>query len=178
MQDWALQSALFEMADVLCFSFDLELHEARPVPDWFRVEGVQATAFARDATGGVYAITQRGPLSSGYGIHADPSGRAAVLGRSLGEVVGVVIALPYWRDVLTLSAGGNLERMRLAACELEAAALDDIPALADARDELFRVLPLATPTDPVELLHQLNVEAPPTLSIVGDDGWQYRSLVC
>jgi hypothetical protein len=141
MLDWALQSALFEVADVLCFSFDLELCDFAAAPDWFHVSDAECKAFATDATGGAYAVATLRPDNRRYGIHADPRGKAAVLGTSVQETVAMVIALPYWRDLLKLTDTGELAQMRRLAESLEAEVQDDIPAIDEARVELWKLLP-------------------------------------
>jgi hypothetical protein len=176
MLDWALQSALFEVADVLCFSFDLELTELGPAPDWFHVTDAECKAFATDATGGVYAVATFQPGSKRYGIHVDPRGRAAVLGTSVQETVAMVIALPYWRDLLKLTDSGELAQMRRLAETLEAEVQDDIPAIDEARAELWKLLPITADRDPISRLYELNVAAPPPVVVLGSDGWEYRSL--
>jgi len=175
MLDWALRSALFEVADVLCFSFDLELSELADAPDWFHVADADCKAFATDATGGVYAVATLRGSHKRYGLHADPRGRAAVLGTSVQETVAMVIALPYWRDLLKL-ADGDLDRMRRLAETLEGEDQDDIPANDDARAELWKLLPIDAPPDPVKRLRDLNAAAPPLLVVLAQDGWQYKSL--
>lgn len=174
MLDWALKSALFEVADVLCFSFDLELHELRPPPNWFHVEHAECKVFATDATGGVYALATQEAGAKRYGIHADPKGRSAVLGTSVQETVAMVIALPYWRDLLKLADSGELEHMRRLADTLEAEVQDDIPGIDEARKELWKLLPIEPLSDPIGSLHELNLASPPPLVVLGSDGWQYR----
>jgi hypothetical protein len=175
MFDWALRSALFEVADVLCFSFDLELSELADAPDWFHVAQADCKAFATDATGGVYALVTLISGHKRYGIHADPRGRAAVLGTSVQETVAMVIALPYWRDLLKL-AHGDLDHMRRLAETLEGEVQDDIPAIDDARAELWKLLPIEAPRDPVKKLRDLNATVPPLVVVLAQDGWQYKSL--
>jgi hypothetical protein len=176
MLDWALRSALFEVADVLCFSFDLELQQLSSPPDWFRVADADCQTFAADATGGAYAIATFEPTKRRYGIHVDPCGKSAVLGGSVQETIAIVIALPYWRDLLKLAKSRELDPMRRLADTLEAEVQDDIPAIDDARRELWRVLPLEAPADPVRRLYDLNLASPPAVVVLGADGWQYRSL--
>lgn len=176
MLDWELRSALFEVADVLCFSFDLEPHELSSPPDWFRVADAECKTFASDATGGVYAITTLKPDGPRYGIHADPRGKTAVLGSSIQETVAMVIALPYWRDMLKLANSGQLAHLRELAETLEAEVQDDIPAIDDARRELWKLLPIATPKDAVRRLYELNLASPPKLVVLGADGWQYTPV--
>jgi hypothetical protein len=173
MQDWELTSALFEVADILCYSFDIDLHEARPAPDWFSVPGARATAFATDATGGVFALCETEGQGPSYAIYVEPRARAVVLGNSLADAIRLIIALPYWRELAGPGSGRALDTLRQQANVFERELLEDMPAANDAREELYRVLGVAPLPDPLMRLWQLNGMAPPQLTIAAADGWVY-----
>ena len=65
----------------------------------------------------------------------------------------MVVACPYWLDILKFSAGGDLAEMRRAAHALEAT-LDDEDEVNETREEIRGALDLPEPDDPVGALYE------------------------
>jgi hypothetical protein len=47
-------------------------------------------------------------------VYASSEGQAGLLASNLAEGLAIVVWLPYWRDRLKLSGGGQLDEMRRA----------------------------------------------------------------
>ncbi|MGC4094426.1 MAG: hypothetical protein QM756_42245 [Polyangiaceae bacterium] len=174
---------LLEVRDVLTFSFDFELLEepiaseeyATPSP-WvpaFRVPNASAQIVGRDATGGVYvSCLLPGPRQT-Y-LHIDTQGHAALLGSDLEHALALLIALPYWHQLLLEAPSEDLEALRDLAAHLEREVCDDLPDLQAARAYLHDFLQLPALSDPVKYLHALSVERE-AVTVLSPHGWRYTS---
>lgn len=179
------RSRVREVWDVLAFTFDFDLFErplgsdeyATPAP-WlpaFVVPGAVASVVGRDGTGGVYVRCERGRQSCI--LHIDTRGSAVCIGEDLPQAVALIVALPYWPELLMECPSGELAAMRELAVRLEREACDDLPALPAARQDLQSFLELPVLADPVQRLHQLAVEQPAPVSVWSPHGWRYESPV-
>jgi hypothetical protein len=182
------RSRVREVWDVLAFTFDFDLFErplgsaeyATPAP-WlpaFVVPGAAVSVVGRDGTGGVYIRCERGRQRSilhNYILHLDTRGSAACIGENLPQAVALIVALPYWPELLTQCPSGELSAMRELAVRLEREASDDLPALPAARQDLQTFLELPQLADPVARLHELAVQQPPPVSVWSPHGWRYDS---
>lgn len=72
---------------------------------------------------------------------------------SFEAFIQLVVARPYWLDILKFSAGGDLQEMRRAADALEAT-LDDEDDVNAAREEVRGALDLPEAADPVGALYE------------------------
>ena len=159
-----------EVLEQLSWSFDLCFGADPAQPQWFSVDGVDAIRpIARDSTGGVFALLAGSPRV----LYVSSEGAAGILAASLEEFINLVVACPYWHDLLKFSGNGNLDEMRRAAAVLDAGTVGD-DDLAEARGLLKSLLGLPNPLDSVGSLHQ----AVSTSNVVvrGLDGGVYRSL--
>ena len=181
-----LRKRLLEVREVLMFTFDFELLEqpldaeayATPSP-WlpaFVVPNAQTSVVGRDATGGVYLACQRSDGQTRC-LHIDTLGHAVPLGENLEQLLGLLVALPYWRELLLGCASGDLTEMRALAERLELEVCDDLPALPSARTDLLTFLELPEFSDPVARLHQLAVLDSELVSVMSPHGWQYASPI-
>lgn len=184
------RSRVREVWDVLAFTFDFDLFErplgpaqyATPAP-WlpaFVVPGAAVSVVGRDGTGGVYIRCERGRPRSilhDYILHLDTRGSAICIGEDLPQAVALVVALPYWPELLMQCPSGELAAMRELSVRLEQEACEDLPALPAARQDLQSFLELPRLADPVLRLHQLAVEQPPPVSVWSPHGWRYESPV-
>src|SRR5688572_19057295 len=143
-------SRVLEVRDVLAFSFDFEPFEcavgseayATPAP-WlpaFVVPSATVDVIGRDATGGAYAYCEQGQHS--YCLHIDTRGHAVPLGENVQQALTLVLALPYWLELLSQCPSGELSALRQLAPRLEREACEDLPDLAAARLELLTFLQL------------------------------------
>lgn len=162
---------------VLAYSFDFELLRSPQTPDRYSVAGRQTQAHACDATEGQYASCKGSPDPVPLWIYVGTDGRAGVIALSFAELVGLVVALPYWHDILRFSARGNLDEMWRAAAMLERDTLEDFPDLPAARTYLTTGLQLPALSDPVAALHQHAVASEFNLRVTSNDGSRLSSLV-
>jgi len=85
-----------EVADRLSgtFSLDFEIDQGEPL--WFSVDGVDAIRrIAADGAGGVFA-----QLADRRMLYVTSEGAAGIVAADLDEFVGLVVACPYWQDLL------------------------------------------------------------------------------
>jgi hypothetical protein len=161
-----LQDLLFDLCD-----FEMPPGD-HPLPK-FR-DGSSPAAFARDGAGGSFCLGS-GPDGSPLAvIYISTEGEAGLLGSTIDEFFSTIAALPYWRDCLHFSAGGDLDCMRRAAIDGERAALDDSDDFGSRRERLQALLGLPVPTDVVGALHRA-VSASP-VPLVFEDGGGYGGL--
>lgn len=188
-----LWRALLEQSDVLMYAFDFEPLATPTVPAHVCVLGAQVHVCAQDATGGVYLdcfptsetprareservqtdVGSEDPMAvrgERYILHVDARGYAHGLADSLLGAVALVVELPYWREILTVTQGGEASAMRAVALRLEREVFDDIPTLGEAREYLRRELRLPPMIDPIAQLHRLAAYMPPEVTPIGADG--------
>jgi len=175
---------VLEVSDVLVYTFDLEIFE-RPLgaeayateAPWlpaFLVPQARVSVMARNLMGSVYAWCE--DQQTKCCVHIDPRGTVAYLGDDLREVVALVVALPYWPEVLAQCTAGELGSMRDIARQLEQEACAEHYALPAARQELQDFLELPALIDPVQRLHDLAIQAPP-VTVSSPHGWRYQSPI-
>jgi hypothetical protein len=139
-----------EVVERLCWSFDFRPQTDREQTGWFTVDGVQAIRpIGRDGAGGIFALLP--PLQRV--LYVSSEGQAGIVAADFDEFLQLIMACPYWQDLLKYSAGGSLAEMRRAATALQTAFEDD-DDINEARDFLNSELNLAAPADPVGALHR------------------------
>jgi hypothetical protein len=124
--------------------------------------------FGRDSTGGAF-VELPGSLRV---LYVSSEGQAGIIAANLAEFITMIVACPYWHDVLKFSGKGSLHEMRRAATALEAT-MDDDDDLDEARDYLKSQLGLVEPADPVGALH---LAVSTSNVVVRPDGNPCRSL--
>ena len=178
-------SRLLEVRDVLAFTFDFEVFEralgseayATPSP-WlpaFIVPGASVSVVGREGTGGVYAWCERG--QERCCLHIDGRGNAVCIGNELEQAVALLVALPYWPELLAQCPSGELCALRELAPRLEQEASEDLPALPAARQELRAFLQLPELPDPILRLYELAVQQAPVVTVWSPHGWRYESPI-
>jgi hypothetical protein len=116
---------------------------------WFTIDGVDnPRQIGSDASGGVLVL-----LPAQNVLYVSSEGRAGIIAESFEAFVQLVVARPYWLDILKFSAGGDLAEMRRAAEALETA-FDDEDEINAAREEIHGALELPEPHDPVGALYE------------------------
>jgi hypothetical protein len=137
-----------EAVERLCWSFDFRLETDLDQTGWFTVDGAKAfRPIGRDGAGGVFALLP----PSQHMLYVSSEGQAGIIAANFDEFIELIVACPYWQDLLKYSAGGSLAEMRRAATALHSAFDDDIN---EARDYLMSKLELTRPPDPVGALHR------------------------
>src|SRR5262245_8683491 len=101
--------------EILAGEFDFDVTLADPL------EGVRLTAggtlkpLAGEAAGGSYFLCPNGSV-----LYASSEGQAGLIAADLTEALELIVFVPYWRDCLKFSAGGDLDEMRRAAPTISA----------------------------------------------------------
>jgi len=116
---------------------------------WFTVDGIESPRqIGSDGSGGTFVL-----LPSQNVLYASSEGRAGIIAATFEAFIQLVVAHPYWLDVLKFSAGGDLAEMRRAADALEAT-LDDEDEVNEAREQIRKGLDLPESDDPVDALYE------------------------
>jgi len=114
---------------------------------WFTIDGIEAPRqIGSDGSGGAFVL-----LPPQNVLYVSSEGRAGIIADTFEAFVQLVVARPYWLDILKFSGGGDLAEMRRAAEALEATLDDEIN---EAREEIRRSLGLGEADDPVGALYQ------------------------
>jgi hypothetical protein len=143
-----------DIREALFFLCELRAEDDPRRPMWFTIEGTRDfTIIACDASGGVFVTLPSSPRV----MFVSSEGQAGVIAGNIDEFVALMIACPYWRDLLRYSGGGKLDEMRRAQPALEESWLEegdeeDNYDRGDLREQLMTVIDLTAPDDPVGLL--------------------------
>ncbi|MCP3392965.1 hypothetical protein NLM27_29880 [Bradyrhizobium sp. CCGB12] len=114
---------------------------------WFTIDGVEnPRQIGSDGSGGAFVL-----LPSQNVLYVSSEGRAGMIAENFEAFVQLIVARPYWLDILKFSAGGDLQEMRRAADALEAT-LDDEDEINEAREEIRGALGLPDADDPIGAL--------------------------
>ncbi len=142
------------------------------VPDeepWFTIDGIETPRqIGSDGSGGAFVL-----LPPQNVLYVSSEGRAGIIADSFEAFIQLVVARPYWLDILKFSGGGELQEMRRAAEALEAT-LDDEDDVNEARAEIRKNLGLGEADDPVGALYEA-VAASDTI-VRATDGSPFTTL--
>ena len=123
-------------------------------PAGFRlVDDAPFEIVAGDSTGNRFALlgpsaTEPRPL-----LYVDHDGAAGVIASSFQEGLQIIIDIPYWRDLLKFSGGGELAPMQRAIGHLERDLDEQVTDIAGLRAEARRGLSLTPLADALTTLH-------------------------
>jgi len=146
----ALLAANDDVAERLGETFDYRLDLEAHRSDWFTIDGVDKFLYlGREGAGGVFI-----ELPDRRILYASSEGEAGIIARDFHAFIQLIVAYPYWKDILKFSGGGKLAEMRRAAIAMEAYTLDDEDELEEAREFVIEELALNEPEDAVAALHQ------------------------
>lgn len=140
---------LTAQGEVVAWLGSLDVSFAPDEKPWFTIDGVESPRqIGSDGSGGAFML-----LPSQNVLYVSPDGRAGIIAESFEAFIQLVVARPYWLDILKFSAGGDLQEMRRAADALEAT-LDDEDDVNEAREEIRTQLDLSEADDPVGALYE------------------------
>lgn len=140
---------LTAQGEVVAWLGSLDVSFAPDEEPWFTIDGVESPRqIGSDGSGGAFML-----LPSQNVLYVSPDGRAGIIAESFEAFIQLVVARPYWLDILKFSAGGDLQEMRRAADALEAT-LDDKDDVNEAREEIRTQLDLSEADDPVGALYE------------------------
>jgi hypothetical protein len=145
-------------------------------PVWFDTTPLEPFEIvAQRSTGCVYALTG----TQRHVLLATSEGQAGIMAASLQDCLELVIAHPYWQDVLRFGKG-DLSEMRQVLRdrieEFEEEALDDNPEIEEFRPLLRVQLGLAEPRDPLKLLHHAVTVVGAKVIVRDPDGYPSEPL--
>jgi hypothetical protein len=142
-------AVLTAQGEVVAWFGSLDVSFAADEEPWFTIDGIESPRqIGSDASGGAFVL-----LPSQHVLYVSSEGRAGIIAESYEAFIQLVIARPYWLDILKFSAGGDLKEMRRAADALEAT-LDDEDDVNEAREEIRERLDLPEANDPVGALYE------------------------
>jgi hypothetical protein len=124
---------------------------------------------AQRSSGCVYALI--GPER--HVLLATSEGEAGVIAASLKECLELVIAHPYWQDVVSRAEGDLAEMRRIfrdGVKDFETDMFDDNLEIADFRPRLRKRLGLEIPRDPAGRLHHALTVLGADIVVRGHDG--------
>lgn len=159
----------------LAWPYDFDVTAAADDPAWITLSPPNNfSVLAGDGTGGVFLACGDGPVEARPVLYATSEGQAGRVAENLTALLGMFLAIPYWRDLLKFSGGGKLAEMRTTAQFTIRECEEEFPDLPDARERLMAALPIPVPTDPILDLRD-SVHAT-DCTLVFDDGSPWRSL--
>jgi hypothetical protein len=140
---------LTAQGEVVAWLGSLDVSFAPDEEPWFTIDGVESPRqIGSDGSGGAFVL-----LPSQNVLYVSSEGRAGIIAESFEAFIQLVVARPYWFDILKFSAGGDLQEMRRAADALEATR-DDEDDINEAREEIRIRLGLPEADDPVDALYE------------------------
>ncbi|MGX1319124.1 hypothetical protein AB7M17_002577 [Bradyrhizobium sp. USDA 377] len=141
--------ALTAKGDVVARLGGFDVSFAPDEEPWFTIDGIESPRqIGSDGSGGAFVL-----LPSQTVLYVSSEGRAGIIAESFEAFIQLVVARPYWLDILKFSAGGDPAEMRRAADALEAT-LDDEDEINEAREDIRRSLDLPEADDPVGALYE------------------------
>ncbi|WP_439407108.1 hypothetical protein ACNJX9_37390 [Bradyrhizobium sp. DASA03076] len=140
---------LTAQGEVVAWLESLDVSFAPDEELWFSIDGIEIPRqIGSDASGGAFVL-----LPSQHVLYVSSEGRAGIIAESFEAFIQLVVARPYWLDILKFSAGGDLQQMRRAADALEAT-IENEEDVNEAREEIRGRLGLAEADDPVGALYE------------------------
>ena len=133
-------------------------------------------SIAQDGTGGIYLFVGDGEGEDRSVLFVSSEGQAGLIAATLAEALQLIIALPYWRDCLKFSVGGNLEEMQRVVPYLEREIHEDTPDIDTVRKKLFQELNLVEPVSALEKLHDHLLDDSISFQVLGKDGSPFSDL--
>ena len=164
-----------QLIEDLAWPFDFDVGRASDDSSWIKLyPETPFVVLAGEGTGGVFLAYGDGDTTTLPILHATSEGQAGRVASNLTEFLAVLMAAPYWRDLLKFSGNGDLAEMRKTATFMEHEYAEDYPDLPDARNRIKNALPIPQIDDPIKILHG-SVHAT-DCTLVAHDGWRYESL--
>jgi hypothetical protein len=163
------------ITDFLWHLCEFELLDEDP-PGWFALQPAEPyRIIARDGAGGRFCLYSATAGLPHRLLYVSSEGQAGTIANSLAEGMQMMVALPYWRDCLKFSGGGDLQEMRKAQIYFEAKLRQRMGDIKVRRLAVYQELDVAAPSSPLESLRQAITEG--TAVVVSTkDGTRFESL--
>ena len=164
-----------ELVNDLAWPFDFSIPEADDDESWVRLDPEQPfRIIAGEGAGGSYIACGICDLETRAICYASSEGQFGKIGANLAECIAILVALPYWQDLLKFSGGGKLNDMRITEKFMKNEYLADYPELPDTRRRIEGKLDLPLLHDPIATLHH-NIETTDCV-MLAHDGYNWESL--
>lgn len=165
-----------EVADLLASTFDFDVRSRAPEAVWFVVTDCsRLVPVGADAAGGIFVLCEWSSLEPAV-IYVSSEGQAGVLARSLYDALGLIVYVPYWRDLAKFSGGGQVQEMRRVRPYLARELLEDEPDIHRLQARLVDFLGLEPLGDPAAVLHENITSGERSVVVTSHDGDPCRSL--
>lgn len=162
------------VVDDLAQAYDFDIGRASADYSWIRLcPEHRFVAIAGESAGGAFVAYGDGDFDRAPILYVTSEGQAGKVASNLTEFLAIVVAVPYWQDLLKFSGGGDLAEMRRTAALVHENYAED-EMVSSAKTHLMKVLAIQEIPDPIELLHR-NVHTT-DCTVVAEDGWRYGSL--
>ena len=161
--------------DLLATYFDLVIYpeDKQQLPVWLNLSAdEECIVIARESAGGLFLLGQ----VTGQIVYASSEGSAGCIATTLSELLQLVVAHPYWQDLLKFSGGGSLQEMQRVMPYLEESLQDDEPDIDDMREQLLACLDLTEGEAHIARLHSAVSTAASRFVIRAEDGSPYENL--
>lgn len=160
--------------DDLAHAFDFDIDRASHDYSWIRLTPEHRfLVIAGESTGGAFVAYGNGDSDQMPILYITSEGSAGKVASNRSEFLAIVVAAPYWQDLLKFSSGGDLLEMRKTA-ELALKNNEEDEIVTSAKMRLMNVFIIQELSDPIGLLHH-NVDTT-DCTVVAEDGWRYESL--
>ena len=143
-----------QVAELLARVCDFELVEPGIVSLAIHLQsGHYPNVIAQDCSGGMFALCEAADSETQPVLYISSEGEAGIIADDFVTAPQLMIQLPYWRDCLKFSGGGQLEEMYKAIPYLEQELRQNEPKIDTDRKTLLESLELAHPLTPVDTLY-------------------------
>ncbi len=159
----------------LAWPLDFDVSQTKEDMSWVKLSPNQPyKLLATEGSGGVYlaygdSILEKRPI-----LYASSEGQSGKIANNLTEFLSILMAIPYWFDLLKFSGNGSLKEMCKTACFMEKEYNEEHPELQHIIKSITKYLNIPDLENPIEVLHN-RVNAT-DCTLVADDGWKYETL--
>lgn len=160
--------------DGLAQVYDFDIDRAREDYSWIRLSPEHRfLVIAGESSGGAFLAYGDDDFDRMPILYVSSEGQAGKVASNLSEFLAIVVAVPYWQDLLKFSGGGDVAEMRRTAALIHENYAED-EVVTRAKTPIMKALAIQEISDPIKLLYY-NVDTT-DCTVVAEDGWRYESL--
>ncbi|MGG5178659.1 hypothetical protein ACQYAC_04850 [Bacillus sp. MM09(2025)] len=165
-----------EIVNYLIEYYDFELIEPNSDTEKFHFKvDEQVAIIAQDVSGGIFSLIGSGEVEKRPVLYIDSEGKAGKVGKSFNGFISLMLACPYWRDLLKFSGNGQMTEMMKTQPFLESEIVEDYLGLVDIKDKVMTELLIEELSHPVDTLYESMISQP-QISVFSLEGDKYDSL--
>lgn len=169
------RSAVLSVLEDWPFDFLFEWPSSEPA-GFALADDVPFEIVGGDGSGNRFALLGPAASEQRHLLYVDHDGAAGIIAGSFHEGLQIIVDIPYWRDLLHFSGGGELEPMRRAVPALESELAEQVADIERLRAEARRGLAIAPLSDAVATLHQAVAASDGRLRVLWDGRFPCDSL--